>query len=158
MSTPLCRNLNSSVQKSKQCNRTGYMAKYCPSSWFKYFHLFHSIWMRRSIFSYFKLCWAKICREGVNHILMKIFNYDILQNLGKVGFDLRFGWLVGLAMCFGGIFSSSLSPVNNLSDLCWVKNRAEISNIFLKRSNSFMLLQKHTFLFALPFQKFPLYQ
>lgn len=98
------------------------MAKDCLSSWFRYFHLFHSIWMRRYVFSDLKHCWPQICREGANHIQMKICNCDILRNLGNVSFCLRFGWVGGFGVWFFG-FSSSLSPVNNLSDLCWAKNR-----------------------------------
>lgn len=78
------------------------MAKDCPSSWFRYFHLFHSIWMRRHFFSDLKHCWPQICREGTNHTQMKICSCDILQNLGKVSLGLRFvWWLLGCGFLFG---------------------------------------------------------
>lgn len=55
---------------------------------------------------------------------------------GKCWFWLEIclvGWYVCGCGVWGYFCPSSLSPVNNLSDLCWAKNRADISNIFLKR-------------------------
>lgn len=106
--------------------------------------------MRWHFFSDLKHCLPKICREGTNHIQMKIVNCDILWNIWKFAFGLRFVCLALGGGFFVGFFVFFLQLITFQSSAEPSKCRDKIWNIFLEKINSFMLLLKGTF-FVCPF-------
>lgn len=74
----------------------------------------------------FETLLTKNMQWKIPHIQIKIVDYDVLWNLWKFAFGLRFvclalGVAFGVGFLWGFLFACFLSPVNNFSNLCWTK-------------------------------------